>query len=198
MTAALACQRRIFSSCKIFAYWSSSKKHAVFYLASLGVPSRAPKSKRNKPMFLLSHHFAVIQTVLFHWPLCHRHNNGSRRRLLLHTMLLLSISNLATLCSIAVALPYIGSATIYLQHCRRASNDDDYDGPVPAASSSSSTNCVAWGWVASNGHNFHAYDGRMLYPCVATIIIILSRPNQNERRECTDRPTMSPDMTSAE
>jgi hypothetical protein len=114
-----------------------------FFLQDLGILER--RSCGGGSMFLLSHHFAVIQTVSFLWPLCHRHNNGSRRRLMLHTMLLLSISNLATLCSIAVAVPYIGSATIYLQHCRRASNDnDDYDGPVPAASSSSSTNCVAW------------------------------------------------------
>jgi hypothetical protein len=37
MTAALGCQRRIFSSCFIRAYWSSSKKHAVF-----SAPSNRP------------------------------------------------------------------------------------------------------------------------------------------------------------
>jgi hypothetical protein len=46
------------------------------------------KSKQNDPMCLTSHHLTVNQMVLFHWPLCLRHSNGSSRQPTMHATLL--------------------------------------------------------------------------------------------------------------
>jgi hypothetical protein len=154
MTAALACQRRISSSCCILAHWSSLKEHAVFF-ASSNSPTGCFRPYTNSPNKTnqCSSCGIISQSYRRFYTICRCATATIMdRRSGVYSYILCSYSpnwTLASLCFIATTVPYIGSGVILLQHCRRASNDD-IDGPAPAASSPSSssssslTNGVAW------------------------------------------------------